>query len=270
MPRAQFTTLVGLIDSDEDLDEFGVGSQTVEETMAPAKKPRIAAPSRVTKSTRAKKAPARNILTEKTGNVSEEPAQSKGTKRPATEEINALENQDVEDKPRTGGRRIRANKARKIAGAEDELSEIQVETMAPAPVRRGRKPKMNIEAEIPETQEPETEIAETQPVDMADIITEEYEQIDELPTYNREVISSVQRHQPRNLVGVSRRPVSASDSELNDPALRRRIGEITRKYDILEAKYRDLREIGVHEAERSFDRLKKQGEERANSKSLFQ
>src|SRR5436190_920066 len=109
MPRAQFTTLVGLIDSDEDLDEFGVGSQTVEETMAPAKKPRIAAPSRVTKSTRAKKAPARNILTEKTGNVSEEPAQSKGTKRPATEEINALENQDVEDKPRTGGRRIRAN-----------------------------------------------------------------------------------------------------------------------------------------------------------------
>ncbi|KAI3332312.1 hypothetical protein HD806DRAFT_480129 [Xylariaceae sp. AK1471] len=266
MRRAKLTTLVGLIDSDEDLDEFATDDRTVAKTMAPAKKTRAAATNRVTKSTRAKQAPARNVLTEKNGNgnVTEKPVQSKGTKRSASEEIHTPEDQDVDDKPRAGRGRPRANKAQKIAELEDELSEIQLETMAPAPVRRGRKLKMNVETEIPETQQPEIEIPETQSVDMADMMTED-EQIDELPTYARQVISSVQRHQPRVLSSATRRAVSASDSELNDPALRRRIGELARKYESLEAKYRDLREIGVQEAERNFDRLKKQGEERAST-----
>lgn len=59
-----------------------------------------------------------------------------------------------------------------------------------------------------------------------------------------------------------RRAGSASDTERNDPALRRKLGEITKKYDSLNVKYQDLREIGLKEAERNFERLKKQTEEK--------
>ncbi|EOO01420.1 putative chromosome segregation protein [Phaeoacremonium minimum UCRPA7] len=40
---------------------------------------------------------------------------------------------------------------------------------------------------------------------------------------------------------------------------------MTKKYESLEMKYRDLRDVAVREAERNFDRLKKQGEERAQT-----
>lgn len=60
---------------------------------------------------------------------------------------------------------------------------------------------------------------------------------------------------------------SASEAERSDPALRRKLGEITKKYENLDVKYRDLRELGVKEAERNFERLKKQGEERTKGNS---
>ncbi|KAI1425277.1 hypothetical protein F5Y12DRAFT_747637 [Xylaria sp. FL1777] len=266
MPRGKLTTLVELIDSEEDLDISAQKLRSRAETMPPAKKARTAATSRVTKSARATRAPARNALTEKTGNIQDSSAPSKGIKRSASDSIDTPEDQYPEDKPRTGRGRPKASKAPKITEFEDEdeLSVMQIETTPPQPVRRGRKPKMNVEAEIPETQ-PHMEIPETQQVDITDTNIVEDEPIDELPTYHRQGMSSTQRPQSRSLFSASRRPVSASDSELNDPTLRRRIGELTRKHEALEAKYRDLREIGVQEAERNFDRLKKQGEERANT-----
>ncbi|KAK3503064.1 chromosome segregation protein Csm1/Pcs1-domain-containing protein [Neurospora crassa] len=48
----------------------------------------------------------------------------------------------------------------------------------------------------------------------------------------------------------------------DDPELRRKLGELTQKYEALELKYKDLREVAVKEAERNFDRLRKQSEER--------
>lgn len=62
-----------------------------------------------------------------------------------------------------------------------------------------------------------------------------------------------------------RRAGSASDVERggNDPATRRRLGELTKKLENLDLKYRNLREVGVKEAEANFERLKKQSEERS-------
>ncbi|KAL2157507.1 hypothetical protein VTH06DRAFT_6058 [Thermothelomyces fergusii] len=64
-------------------------------------------------------------------------------------------------------------------------------------------------------------------------------------------------------------PGSALKKRLNslspekaDPALRRRLGEMTQKYEALERKYNDLKEIAVQEAERNFDKLRKQSEEK--------
>jgi len=64
-----------------------------------------------------------------------------------------------------------------------------------------------------------------------------------------------------------RRAASGSDTERNDPSLRRKLGDITKKYDSLNVKYQDLREIGIKEAERNFERLRKQSEEKTAGES---
>ncbi len=51
-------------------------------------------------------------------------------------------------------------------------------------------------------------------------------------------------------------------SAAGDANVRRRLGDLTKKYAALESRYRDLKAVGVTEAERNFDRLKKHGEER--------
>jgi hypothetical protein len=58
-----------------------------------------------------------------------------------------------------------------------------------------------------------------------------------------------------------RRAGSASDTERSDPALRRKLGDMTKKFENLNVKYQDLREIGLKEGERNFERLRKQTEE---------
>lgn len=45
-----------------------------------------------------------------------------------------------------------------------------------------------------------------------------------------------------------------------DPELRRRIGDLTKKHDALESKYRNLREIGIVEANTNMEKLRKQCE----------
>lgn len=61
----------------------------------------------------------------------------------------------------------------------------------------------------------------------------------------------------------SKRPVSMFEPDAGTAQLRRRVGELSKKCDAWEAKYRDLREVGVKEAERIFDRSRKQMDERA-------
>lgn len=58
---------------------------------------------------------------------------------------------------------------------------------------------------------------------------------------------------------------SISDTERapGDPAIRRKLGDMTRKLENLDLKYRNLREIGVKEAEENFEKLKTQSEARA-------
>jgi hypothetical protein len=58
-----------------------------------------------------------------------------------------------------------------------------------------------------------------------------------------------------------RRAGSASDTERNDPAIRRKLGEMTKKLENLDLKYRNIREVGIKEAEHNFEKLKRQSEE---------
>lgn len=55
-----------------------------------------------------------------------------------------------------------------------------------------------------------------------------------------------------------RRAGSASDTERGDPNLRRKLGDITRKYENIELKYRNLKEAGVTEANTNVEKIRKQ------------
>jgi hypothetical protein len=65
------------------------------------------------------------------------------------------------------------------------------------------------------------------------------------------------------------RSASVSDREgrTTDPALRRKLGDTTKKLESLEIKYRNLQEIGTRTAESNFEKLKRASDERAKRKS---
>jgi hypothetical protein len=60
-----------------------------------------------------------------------------------------------------------------------------------------------------------------------------------------------------------------SSYDTSDDSMRRRLEDLTKKYAALESSHRDLREVGVREAERNFERLKKQAEERTAGKCCY-
>ncbi|RYC56115.1 hypothetical protein CHU98_g10096 [Xylaria longipes] len=232
--------------------------------MPPAKKTR-AATGRATKSTRAKQAPAGNDLTEKAEDAQEGPVQSKRMKRPASDSIDVPENQDAKDnKPRLGRGRPRANKVQKIAApeSEDELSEMQLETMALEPVRKGRNPRMDTEVEIPETQQPEIVYQSSpSPRDKKEIPMDlqSFRLIETSGAFQDECAKN------RPAEHWARQEFWESLEHRHDDKWLSRIKKLTQKYETLEVKYRELQETGVKEAEHNFDRLMKQSEERANT-----
>ena len=55
-----------------------------------------------------------------------------------------------------------------------------------------------------------------------------------------------------------RRAGSASDTERGDPNLRRKLGDVTRKFENVDLKYRNLKEVGINEANTNMEKLRKQ------------
>jgi hypothetical protein len=51
------------------------------------------------------------------------------------------------------------------------------------------------------------------------------------------------------------------DIDGDDLSVRRKLGDLTKRYESLEARHKELRDVGVKEAERNYERLKKQSEE---------
>ena len=61
--------------------------------------------------------------------------------------------------------------------------------------------------------------------------------------------------------GFRRRAGSASDTERGgDPSLRRKLGDVTRKFENIDMKYRNLRDVGIAEANANMEKLRKQCE----------
>ncbi|KAM7202838.1 hypothetical protein V8F33_002496 [Rhypophila sp. PSN 637] len=223
---------------------------------------------------------SRTALIEKSTNVQPKTtATGRGRKRaaaPATapEEVEAIdEDVEMEDAPAPAPK---ASRGRPKRAAVEEVPDSQ-----PPPPARGRKkgaakkqPEPVVEEDEEEEMNETTEIPETQQVLNMTVIEEEEDEAEQLEELLRAQKASSSEHlRGRNHPGAEAppspsksRPVygSASPSKTSsNPALRRRLGEMTQKYENLEQKYQNLREIAVKEAESNFEKLRKQTDEKS-------
>ncbi|KAH8430263.1 putative chromosome segregation protein (Pcs1) [Aspergillus melleus] len=124
------------------------------------------------------------------------------------------------------------------------------------PKRQQRKTRMQTEAD---NEAPETE---NEGPDVPEVVEETM--LQEEPVLPRAASSSPTKRRQSTLLSSpsKRRSGTAGEEEKNggEPELRRRIGELTRKCDTLESRYRTLKEIGIVEANTNMDKLRKQCE----------
>ncbi|EQB57701.1 chromosome segregation protein [Colletotrichum gloeosporioides Cg-14] len=256
--------LLAFVDSDTD-ELSGLSAQQIKKNedsqakpMAPAKKPRgRPAANKVTKPAQKPTSRPNDKLTAaaaaaEIGDVVDNPKASKrGRKARPKDDDDATA--DAEEEHVVPSTKVTAKtrgrpKAMAALVKGDENEEASESTAQPA--KRGRR------AGTKSTRDEDSEIPETQPAEAMDIDTEEEkeedEQFEDLPA-------------PKQSVQRAARMAGNADADGGDPQIRRRLGEANRKYESLELKYRDLRDIGIKAAERNFDNLKKESEERANT-----
>ncbi len=118
---------------------------------------------------------------------------------------------------------------------------------------------------IPETQIP-------MGTDPSEIPQEDEEDEDAIPqsVFRRTNNARNTTHQRQPLVA-RRRAGSASDTERGggDPATRRKLGEMTKKFENLELKYKNLRETAIKEADANFAKYKAQSQAKAKGENFF-
>ncbi|KAH6899066.1 chromosome segregation protein Csm1/Pcs1-domain-containing protein [Thelonectria olida] len=264
MPRGKATApIAGLVgsDSEPDLDDFDVSeiqAARSRQSMNVTKKPRgrPLALNRVTKPTpttgRPRGRPAMKAILET-------PRESLANSRISTASRNVrqarqqaqddtIEPEEVAEPPVAASTEARKTRGRpKVVGSAVKKSVVSkgTDSVPASAIRpRGRPARMRQAATPPE------EIPETQ-----------YEE-PEGPQEPESMDIDVSTHDAEPSDMTTDRIENAGMYDTSDVSLRRRLGDMTKKYESLEARHRDLREVGVKEAERNFDRLRKQAEER--------
>ncbi|ROW09749.1 hypothetical protein VMCG_02416 [Cytospora schulzeri] len=278
MTRTKQSTLLDLADSDSD-DGFNSQNSALKtiDNMAAAKKPRgRPAANKVTKpesktttgrvgakaTAALEKEAERLALAEKAYNEAPKAKRGRKPKKAVEEEADdALATPPHSDEPaKTRGGRGRPKKG----------SAVPESVQKPTTAKRGRKPaaaKVDEQPPSSPAEDEPSEIPETQAYDGMDVdAAEEQDQVEDLPTFSRYSAPPSAQRISSYRVPFSASKRSASSSLLDsDPSANRRLNEMTKKYEALERKYRDLRNVAVVEAEKNFDRLKKQTEEKTQS-----
>ncbi|KKY37521.1 putative chromosome segregation protein [Diaporthe ampelina] len=277
MPRVKQSTLLDLADSDSD-SGFNTQSRAPNTTddMPAAKKGRgrapankVAKPEPKTKTRRvgAKAAAAleeeaeRQALAEKATNQPAKATRGRKAKKAAENEDeddadDVLATPPHSDEPaKTKGGRGRPRKNAVVPDSVQKKSE-------PSAVKRGRKAAADKTGQQATAEIPETQLDGGMDIDAA----EEQDQVEDLPTFSRfSAPPSAQRLSSYQIpLSASKRSASSSLIE-SDPSTRRHLGDLTKKYEALELRYRELRNVAVVEAEKNFDQLKKQSDEKTQA-----
>lgn len=273
MPRVKQSTLLDLADSDSD-SGFKSHSEAPKpaDGMPAAKRGRgraaadkVTKPEPKTKTRRvgAKAAAAlaeeaeRQALAEKAANPPVKATRGRKAKKAAEDEDDGeddvLATPPHSDEPtKTKGGRGRPKKDAIVPDSVQKKAE-------PSAVKRGRKPAAQKAAQQATAEIPETQADDGMDIDAA----EEQDQVEDLPNFSRfSAPPSAQRLSSYHIpLSASKRSASSSLIE-SDPSTRRHLGDLTKKYEALELRYRELRNVAVVEAEKNFDQLKKQSDEK--------
>lgn len=188
--------------------------------------------------------------TEYTGAIMEE----QGHEDTTMHDVTATE--EVEAPPKETTTRATRGRPRKTAAAA--VAETPMSVMATA-TRGGRGRKKKVEELVMVEEDETTSQEEVTEVTHEETQIEEEESLPIPGAWHSGPPASTTRKS--SLLGLGFKTHTAG-AMTDDPELRRKLGELTQKYEALELKYRDLREVAVKEAERNFDRLRKQSEER--------
>lgn len=210
-----------------------------------------------------------------------------------TEEVDEFEGEDeapapapVEKKPAKRGRPPKVKQVEE----DESVAEIAVPTkktrktteavpaMKTAPKAKAATKSRATKRVLEPQEEPEETITETQPepepepepMDIEQSI--EIDEIQETQTMAPPPRPAARRNRqqpppPRQTSTGPRRAGSASDTE-RDPALRRKVGELTRKLDAMTTKYENLKEAATSGKDTNFEQLKKRTDQTA--KGIFQ
>jgi len=156
---------------------------------------------------------------------------------------------------------------RKPKAAEAEVEEAPAKTTKKAPAAKGARGKrINSGPVIPESQPDPMDIEETEIPETEQAAPEPVRPLAQRLATGR--ARSISR-QPDILTSRHRRGGSASDTErAGEPALRRKLGEVTKKFENLDLKYRNLKELGTNESQSNFDKLRKSANQRAKGKFI--
>ncbi|KAH7244611.1 hypothetical protein FSOLCH5_012009 [Fusarium solani] len=259
-PRARAkpaSALAGLVgsDSEPDLDAFDEAEIQAARTMSVTKKPRGRPPrtaNKVTKTTASSTRRGSGMLSAVPESATRPSTTTKtnsgmaGAGRKAQQDVQdeTVTFDDIEALPSvmsTVTKKGTRGRPRSVPPSASKNANNDTSVLVPpsAAKRRGRPPRQAVK--------PPEEIPETQQEDAMelDVVVEEEE-----GDINGDVAP------------VAEPLESWAGYDGSEVSLRRRLGELSKKYENLDMRHRDLREVGVKEAERNFERLKKQAEER--------
>lgn len=139
------------------------------------------------------------------------------------------------------------------------VSTSQKATSQKVPVKRKR-----VGAAAPKMQSEPIQIEQTMPENQDP--TPRAVVIQQAPVMQR---SSSLSRQPESDGRYRHRAGSVSSTERgNDPGLRRKLGDITKKFENLDLKYHNLKEIALTEAHNNFEKLRKTSERRAQGSQI--
>lgn len=284
MPRLSYSRpgLTGLIDSDSDDAQFEEQSTVMSPALgnenavpAPAKKARGRPKGAVSKVVKAPKSPAkkakRPALKDRTnappaGSDSEDEVARQDDTMTIDEEMPSMSELDASamtiQEPVKPVRATKApakkapaktTKAAKAAAAKAEEVEG---TPKPVPKKKAnpRKRQREDEEEIPETQ--------VSPMDLED---EDVDMPTPMPVVPQNKMARTATNTRQPSLG---RPKASNvaKTEAPEPAQPKNEAELRKQLESLDLKYRNLRELGIVEAERTFEKHKRQTEESRKSK----
>jgi len=148
---------------------------------------------------------------------------------------------------------------------EDEIAEEDEPVPSPVVIRSNFAPMNTVKSvpkpvkavkSKPSAQKSKVAAARAQPKIIPGVEEEEDDATEQEPPKKRARTDSRARQEPT----YRRRAGSASDTERGDPMLRRKLGDVTRKYENMDLKYRNLKDVAVSEASANVEKLRRQCE----------